>query len=127
MERTQLERDGVCGDDVGRFTELLRRLELSLGRHDFRAAFALRLGLFGHRALHVVGERNVLYFDGGDRCTPRLGVRINDVFYLLVYLGGLREEMVERELTDDVAHRGLTYLVGRLVYVLYRNDRFFRI
>src|SRR3989344_4246983 len=103
----------------------MRRLELSLSRDDFRAAFALRLGLFGHRALHVVGERNVLYFDGGDGCAPRLGVRINDVFYLLVYLGGLREELVERELTDHVAHGGLTYLIRRLVDIFDSNDRLF--
>src|SRR3989344_2083045 len=125
LERTQLERDGVRGDYVGSFAELLRRLELSLGRHDFRAAFALRLGLFGHRALHVVGERNVLYFDGGDGCAPRLGVRINDILYLLVYLGGLREELVERELADNVAHRGLAYLIGRLVDIFDSNDRLF--
>ena len=60
-------------------------------------------------------------------CAPRLCVRIDHVFYLLVDVGGLGQQLVERETADDIPHGRLTDLIYGLVDVLDRNHRPFRV
>ena len=127
LERAKLKGDGVGGDDVGRFAELYRRLEFTLGGHYFRAAFTFRFGLFCHCALHVVRQCDVFYLYGGHLRTPRLRVRIYDRFYLLIDFARLGQKLVQAELSDDVAHCRLGYLIGRIVDVLNGDDGLFRI
>ena len=73
---------GCCRDDVGGFAELDRGLVLALGGDDLGAALALGLGFLGHRALHVVRQRDVLDLDRRHLRAPRLGVGVDDVLDL---------------------------------------------
>ena len=90
LQGAQLQRNGMLGDDVGRLAEFGRGLVFAFGGDDLGVALALGLGFLGHRALHVVRQRNVLDLDGGDRRAPWLGVLVDDVLDLVVDAGGLR-------------------------------------
>ena len=54
-------------------------------------------------------------------------MRIDHILYLLVDVGGLRQELVEREAADNIPHGRLTDLIYRVVDVLDRDDRLFRV
>ena len=56
-----------------------RRLQLALGRDHLGPALALRLGLPRHRALHLVGQIDVLDLDRGDLDAPGVGALVDDL------------------------------------------------
>ena len=61
-------------------------------------------------------------------CVPHGSVwMIDDVLDLLVDAGGIRQQLIEAEAPDHVAHRGLADLVDRVVDVLDRDHGLFRI
>ena len=127
LQGAELQRYRVLGDDVGGLAELYRRLIFTLGGNDLGAALALGLGFLGHRALHVLRQRDVLDLDGGDLGTPRLGVQVDHVLDLVIDARGIGKQLIEAEPSDHIAHRGLTDLVDRVVDVLDRDDSLFRI
>ena len=92
LQGAELQRDRVRGDDIGGLAEFDRRLIFAFGGDDLGAAFALGLGFLRHRALHVVGQFDVLDLDRGDLGAPRLGVEVDDVLDLLVDPGGIRQQ-----------------------------------
>ena len=102
-------------NDVSRVTELHGGLIFRFGGDNLRASLALRLSFFCHCSLHVVGQYDVLDLDCRYLGAPRLGVTIDDVLDLQVDARRVREKLVEAELPDDIAHRGLAYLVDRIV------------
>jgi len=112
---------------IGGFAELLGGLELAFGRHDLRAAFTLGLGFFCHCALHIVGKYNVFNLDRGHLCAPRLRVPVDDVLDLQVDARGVGEKLIEAESSNHIAHGGLADLIDRIVDVLNRDHRLFRI
>ena len=103
------------------------RLIFAFGSDDLGAALALGLGFLGHRTLHVVGQRDVLDLDRRDLGAPRLGVLVDHVLDLVVDAGRVRQELVEAEPPDHVAHGGLADLVDRVVDVLDGDDGSFRV
>ena len=119
--------DGMLRDDVGRLAELHRRLVFALGGDDLGAALALGLGFLGHRPLHIIRQRDVLDLDRRHLGAPRLGVLVDDVLDLVVDARGIRQQLIEAEASDHVAHGGLADLVDRVIDVLDRDHGLFRI
>src|SRR5438046_2619505 len=107
LEIAELDGDRVLRQDLGRVGELRRRLELAVGVDDLGAPLALGLGLLGHRALHVLGQVDLLDLHGRDLDAPGLRVLVDDALELLVDLVPRREEVVELDLAEDAAPRRL--------------------
>ena len=114
-------------DDVGGLAELYRRLIFTFGGDYLGATLALGLGFLGHRTLHIVGQRDVLDLDRRDLGAPGLGVLVYDVLDLLIDARGVREQLIEAEPSDHIAHGSLADLIDRVVDVLDRDHSFFRI
>src|SRR5664279_2060088 len=127
LKVTQLQRQRVRHHRVGGLTQGCRGEGLAFGVDDLGALLALRLGLPCHRALHAVGQLDVLELDEGDHDAPVDGVDVEDLADVQVDPVGLREGLVERVLTDHLAQRGLGDLVDRGVDVLDRDDRLHRV
>src|SRR5712671_242434 len=127
LQGAELKRYRVLRDDVGRLAELYRRLVFAFGGDDFGATLAFGLGFLGHRALHVVGQRDVLDLDRRYLGAPRLGVLVDDVLDLLIDARGIRQQLVDAEATDHIAHGGLADLIDRVVDVFDRDHGLFRI
>jgi len=106
---------------VGGVRELARGERLALRGDDLRALLALSLGLTGHRALHRVGQLDVLQLDGRDLYSPLLGLDVEDLADVAVDLVRLGESLVERVPADDRTQRRLRDLVDRLGHVLDRD------
>src|SRR5437868_10538466 len=63
LETAKLERRGNGADRFGSLRQLQRRFLLALGANDPRAFLADRLGFLGDRALHLLGDVDVLDLD----------------------------------------------------------------
>ena len=87
--------------------ELLRRLELAVGRDDLRPPLALGLGLARHRALHLLGQPDVADLDEVDLHAPRLGLLVERGLQLGVDAVALTEQLVELVAADDRTQRRL--------------------
>ena len=123
LQVAQLQREGVSHHHVGRASQLAGGERLALGGDDLRALLALGLGLAGHRALHALGQLDVLELDDRDLDAPVLGLHVEDLADVLVDLVGLRQRLVKCVAPDDGAQRRLGDLVDRGVDVLDRHDR----
>ena len=124
LQVAQLQRGGVGADDVGRVGELLRRLELALGVDDLGPPLALGLGLAGDRALHLLGDFDVLDLDRGHLHAPGLGRLVDDLLQLFVESLALGEQLVELGLAEHRAQRRLRDLRGGDEEVFDLDDRF---
>src|SRR5664279_5253964 len=127
LKVAQLQRQGVRHHRVGGLTECCRGEGLAFGVDGLGALLALRLGLACHRALHAVGQLDVLELDEGDHDAPVDGVDVEDLANVQVDAVGLREGLVQRVLTNHFAQRGLGDLVDRGVDVLNRYHRLHRV
>ena len=97
-------------------------------RRSWRGARASVLGFTRHRPLHdILRQRDVLDLDRRHLGAPGLGVLVDDVLDLVVDAGGVRAAPIEAETPDHVAHGGLADLVDRVVDILDRDHRPFRI
>src|SRR5580704_4722260 len=127
LQGTELQRHRMLGDDVGGFAELHRRLIFAFGGDDLGTALALGLGFLGHRALHVIGQRDVLDLDRRDLGTPGLGVLVDHILDLVINAGRIRQQLIETETPDHVADRGLADLIDGVKDILDGDHRLFRI
>ena len=107
----------------GRLGELLRRLQLAGGVDDLGAFLALGLGLPRHRALHVWRQIDVLHLDGRHLDAPGIGVLIENLLQLLIQPIALRQQIVELDLAEHAAQRGLGELRRRVHVVLDLDNR----
>ena len=98
---------GDRADDGRGFAELLRRLQLALGRDDLGSALALGLRLTGHRPLHLLGHLHVADLHAVHLDAPRLGLGIERDLQLAVDPVALGEQLVELVAADDGAQRRL--------------------
>ena len=71
----------ITSDGVG---QLAGGERLALGGDDLGALLALGLGLTGHRALHALGQLDVLELDDRDLHAPLLGLDVEDLADVLV-------------------------------------------
>src|SRR6202022_1757289 len=127
LQGAQLQRHRMLGDDVGRLTEFYCRLVLAFSSDDLGTALALGLGFLGHRPLHILRQRDVLDLDRRHLGAPGLGVLVDDVLDLVVDARGIRQQLIEAEASDHIAHRGLADLVDGVVDVFDRDHRLFRV
>src|ERR1700736_6172080 len=114
-------------DDVGRLAELHRGLVFPFSSDDLRATLALGLGFLCHCALHIVRKYDVLDLNRRYLRAPRLRVPVYDILDLQIDARGVREQLIETESSDDIAHSGLADLIDRIVDVLDYDHRLLRI
>ena len=112
----------MLGDYICGLAQLDRGLELAFCGYDFGTTLTLGFGFLCHCPLHIVRQCDVFYLHSRHLRTPRLGMRIDDVFYLHVDIAGLRQELVERELADYVPDSRLADLVDCIVYIFNSYD-----
>ncbi|KAF5409552.1 MAG: hypothetical protein Udaeo2_01290 [Candidatus Udaeobacter sp.] len=74
---------------------IFRSLKFALGVDDLCAAFALGFRLLGHRALHGVGQRNILDLNRRDFDAPRFGLPVDDLLQFLVDRLALRKQVIQ--------------------------------
>src|SRR5205085_9796352 len=79
LQVAQLQGLRLRADHPRRVGQRLGGLELPAGVDDLGALLALGLGLARHRALHRLGQLDVLDLDGRDLDPPRLGLRVDDL------------------------------------------------
>ena len=103
--------------------QALRGAELAFGVDQLGALLALGLGLLRHRALHLLGQVDLLHLDRAHLHAPRLGVLVDDLLELAVDLVALGEQLVELRLAAHAAQRGLRQLRGAVEVVLDRDHR----
>src|SRR5258705_266557 len=127
LQIAKLQRRRVSGDHVRRHAQLLGRLVFAFRRDHLRAPLALRLGLAGHRALHLGRQVDGLDLDRRDLDAPGLGVQVENLLELLVDLLALREQVVEIQLAERAAQRGLRELGGGVEEVLHLDDGLLRV
>src|SRR5438309_5232515 len=113
--------------DLRRFRELRRRLELTVRVDDLGPPLALGLRLLRHRTLHVLRQIDLLDLNGRHLDAPRLGVLVDDPLELLVDLVTRGEEVVELDLAEHAPERCLRDLRGRVEIVLHRDHRPLRV
>src|SRR6266545_4334602 len=121
LQIAQLHGDRKAHEDLRGLAELGGGLELALGVDDLGPALALGLGLLGHRALHVLGQVDLLHLDRRDLHAPRLGVLVDDPLQLLVHLVAGGQQVVQLHLAEHAAQRGLGQL-GRRVHVILDRE-----
>jgi hypothetical protein len=78
--------------------------------NDLRALLALRLGLAGHRALHVGRQIDMLHFHRRHLHAPGIGVLIEDLLQLLIEALSPRQKIVQFDLPQHAPKRGLSQL-----------------
>src|SRR5467141_360768 len=127
LQIAQLQRGGMCVDHVRRHPQLLRRLVLALRRDHLRAPLALGLRLPGHRALHLGRQIDGLHLHRRHLDSPGLGVQVEHLLKLLVDLLSLGEQVVEIQLAQRAAQRGLRELGGGVEEVLDLDDGLLRV
>src|SRR5256886_7421044 len=127
LQIPELDGDRMPRENLGRVGQLRRRLKLAVGVDDLGPPLALGLRLLGHRALHVLGEVDLLDLHRRHLDAPGLGVLVDDPLELLVDLVARREEVVELDLAEHAPERRLRDLRGRVEVVLHRDDRPLRI
>src|SRR5690242_11108386 len=113
----------MSGYEIGRFAELLGRLEFTFGRDYLGAALTLGFGFLSHGSLHIVGQSYILDLHRRDLRAPRLGMLVDDILDLHIYLAGLRQELVEGESSHHIPHGGLADLIDGIIDVLDGYDR----
>jgi hypothetical protein len=102
-------------------------LQLALRRDDLGPALPLRLGLAGHRALHLVGQIHVLHFDRRDIDAPWVGALVDDLLEDGVDLLPVGQQLVQLDLAQHRAQGGLGQLTGGVEVVLDLDHRLGRI
>src|ERR1017187_3890553 len=127
LEIAQLQRNRFLGDQGSGLHHFLGGLKFAFRVHDLRAAFAFGLGLFGHRALHAVRQRDLLHFHARDLDAPRLGLLVNDLLQFLVDDIALREQVVQRRLAEHAAQGRLRDERGRLPEIFHLHHRRVRV
>src|SRR4051794_10104575 len=127
LQVAQLQRDRMLLDHERRVFQPLRRLVLTLGVDDLRAPLALGLRLPRHGALHAARDLDVLHLDDRDLDPPRGGCLVDDLLQDGVDLVALRQQLVERVLTEHRAQGRLRDLRGRDHEVLDLHDRVLRL
>src|SRR5438093_3534106 len=127
LEEAQLQRNRLLAHHGGCLHHFFRRLKFALGVDDLGAAFALRFGLLGHRALHRVGQRHVLHLDGRDFDAPRFGLPVDDLLQLQVDRLALRKQIIQGGLAEYAAQCRLRHQRGGFEKVLHFDDRGLRI
>ena len=127
LQEAQLQRNRLLAHHRGGLHHFFRGLKFALGVDDLCAAFALGFGLLGHRALHRVGQRHVLYLDRRDFDAPRFGLSVDDLLQLLVDRLALRKQVIERRLAEHAAQRRLRDERSGLEKILHFHDRGLRI
>ena len=75
--------------------------------NDLRALLALGLGLTRHGALHVGRQIHMFDFNRRHLDPPWVGVLVEDLLQLLIQPLALREQIVEVDLSQHAAQRGL--------------------
>ena len=110
LQITQLDRRRFLLQHGRGLGQLGRRLKFAFGGDDLGAALALRLGLPGDGALHILRDIYLLHLNLGYLDTPRLGILVKDLLQLGVNLFALRKDGVQFELSDQAAQRGLRQL-----------------
>ena len=108
---------------VGGAGEFTRGQRFALGGDDLGALLALGLGLARHRALHRLGQLDVLQLDERHLDAPTLGLHVENLADVDVDAVGLRQRLVERVPTDDSAERRLGDLANRRIDIFDGDDR----
>src|SRR5437762_6061798 len=127
LEEAQLQRNRLLAHHGGCLHHFFRSLKFALGVDNFGATFALGFGLFGHRALHGVGQDHILYLDGSDFDAPRFSLLIDDVLERLIDRFSLRKQIVQGCLAEDATQRGLSDERSSLEKVFHFHDSGWRI
>src|SRR5262245_28205209 len=109
----------MLGQHLRGLGELGGGLEFAVGVDHLGSALALGLGLLGHRALHVLGQVDLLHLDVRHLDAPGLGVLVDDALELLVDLVARREQVVELDLAEHAAQGRLGDLRGRVEIILH--------
>ena len=110
LQIAQLHGNRAVRHDFGGVGEFLRGLKFTLRRDYFGTPFALGLGLGRNRALHVLGQIDVLQLDHDHLDSPRLGLRVDNFLDVRVEFFALAQEFVEFGLAPDRAQGGLRKL-----------------
>src|ERR1051325_1765523 len=109
------------------FSQFLGGLELTVRMNDCGAPFAFRLGLFGHGALHLLGQVNIPYFHKDHFDTPRFGLSVENFLDSSIHLFPLCEQLVQLGLAADASERDLGELGGGKEVIRDFADRAVRI
>src|ERR1035437_8570868 len=78
----------------------------------------------GHCSLHIIRQSDIFYLYSCHLCSPWLGVSIDDIFNLDIYISCFGKELVERKTTNHVSYCCLAYLVDRIMHIFNSNNRF---
>src|SRR5918994_4108414 len=111
LEEPQLQCCGAL-QTICCLPEALRCLKLTLRCYDLRPPLALRLGLAGHRPLHVLRDLDIFDLDDAHLHPPGVGLLIYDALEFVVYLLPIGQEVIEILLSEHAAQGGLGDLAG---------------
>src|SRR5579859_3964477 len=123
LQVAQLQCAGLRPDDISSLCQLAGSLQLTFGVDDLGAFLTLGLSLFRHRALHSVGQFDILDFDRRYFHAPALGMLVDNFLQFAVDLGALRQEFVQFGLSKYVTQGCHANLRGGLDEVHYIDDR----
>ncbi|MPM95218.1 hypothetical protein SDC9_142371 [bioreactor metagenome] len=127
LQVAQLDRGGAGGQRLGGLAQLGRGLQLAVGVDHLGAAFPLGLGLPRHRALHALGQLDVLDLHDPHLDAPGLGPLVHPGAQVDVEVLAVGQQPVQVDPAEQGSQGGLGDLGGGDLELLDLEDRLRRV